>query len=126
MERLENSIDARIRRAAQRYVGSAIFAETPTGARLRVNALSTDGELETREIGLDKFFTRRRVFIVLEPEWRRIVAFVGDETFQNGGKIVEVKSGIERKYKPDVPQVQNSVAAGLVRRITATQIEGDS
>ena len=61
-----------------------------------------------------------------EPEWRRIVAFVGDETFQNGGKIVEVKSGIERKYKPDVPQVQNSVAAGLVRRITATQIEGDS
>ena len=126
MERLENSIDARIRRAAQRYVGSAIFAETPTGARLRVNALSTDGELETREIGLDKFFTRRRVFIVSEPEWRRIVAFVGDETFQNGGKIVEVKSGIERKYKPDVPQVQNSVAAGLVRRITATQIEGDS
>ena len=126
MERLENSIDARIRRAAQRYVGSAIFAETPTGARLRVTALSTDGELETREIGLDKFFTRRRVFIVSEPEWRRIVAFVGDETFQNGGKIVEVKSGIERKYKPDVPQVQNSVAAGLARRITATQIEGDS
>ena len=126
MERLENSIDARIRRAAQRYVGSSIFAETPTGARLRVNALSTDGELETREIGLDKFFTRRRVFIVSEHEWRRIVAFVGDETFQNGGKIVEVKSGIERKYKPDVPQVQNSVAAGLVRRITATQIEGDS
>ena len=126
MERLENSIDARIRRAAQRYVGSAIFAETPTGARLRVNALSTDGELETREIGLDNFFTRRRVFIVSEPEWRRIVAFVGDETFQNGGKIVEVKSGIERKYRPDVPQVQNSVAAGLVRRITATQIEGDS
>lgn len=126
MERLENSIDARIRRAAQRYVGSAIFAETPTGARLRVNALSTDGELETREIGLDNFFTRRRVFIVSEPEWRRIVAFVGDETFQNGGKIVEVKSGIERKYRPDVPQVQNSVAAGLARRITATQIEGDS
>ena len=126
MERLENSIDARIRRAAQRYVGSAIFAETPTGARLRVNALSTDGELETREIGLDKFFTRRRVFIVSEPEWRRIVAFVGDETFQNGGKIVEVKNGIERKYRPDVPQVQSSVAAGLARRITATQIEGDS
>ena len=126
MERLEKSIDARIFRAAQRYVGAEIFAETPTGARLRVNALSTDGELETREIGLDKFFTRRRVFIVSEPEWRRIVAFVGDETFQNGGKIVEVKSGIERKYKPDVPQVQNSVAAGLVRRITATQIEGDS
>lgn len=126
MERLENSIDARIRRAAQRYVGSAIFAETPTGARLRVNALSTDGEIETREIGLDNFFTRRRVFIVSEPEWRRIVAFVGDETFQNGGKIVEVKNGIERKYRPDVPQVQNSVAAGLARRITATQIEGDS
>ena len=126
MERLENSIDARIRRAAQRYVGSLIFAETPTGARLRVNALSTDGELETREIGLDKFFTRRRVFIVSEPEWRRIVAFVGDETFQNGGKIVEVKNGIERKYRPDVPQVQSSVAAGLARRITATQIEGDS
>ena len=126
MERLENSIDARIRRAAQRYVGSAIFAETPTGARLRVNALSTDGELETREIGLDNFFTRRRVFIVSEPEWRRIVAFVGDETFQNGGKIVEVKNGIERKYRPDVPQVQSSVAAGLARRITATQIEGDS
>ena len=126
MERLENSIDARIRRAAQRYVGSAIFAETPTGARLRVNALSTDGDIETREIGLDNFFTRRRVFIVSEPEWRRIVAFVGDETFQNGGKIVEVKNGIERKYRPDVPQVQNSVAAGLARRITATQIEGDS
>ena len=126
MERLENSIDARIRRAAQRYVGSTIFAETTTGARLRVNALSTDGELETREIGLDNFFTRRRVFIVSEPEWRRIVAFVGDETFQNGGKIVEVKSGIERKYRPDVPQVQSSVAAGLARRITATQIEGDS
>ena len=126
MERLEKSIDARIFRAAQRYIGSAIFAETPTGARLRVNALSTDGELETREIGLDNFFTRRRVFIVSEPEWRRIVAFVGDETFQNGGKIVEVKNGIERKYRPDVPQVQSSVAAGLARRITATQIEGDS
>ena len=126
MERLENSIDARIRRAAQRYVGSAIFAETPTGARLRVNALSTDGDIETREIVLDNFFTRRRVFIVSEPEWRRIVAFVGDETFQNGGRIVEVKNGIERKYRPDVPQVQNSVAAGLARRITATQIEGDS
>ncbi len=126
MERLENSIDARIRRAAQRYVGSAIFAETPTGARLRVNALSLDGEVEAREMGFDSLFSRRRVFIVPEPEWRRIVAFIGDETFQNGGKIVEVKNGIERKYKPDVPQAQNSVASGLARRITATQIEGDS
>ena len=52
MERLENSIDARIRRAAQRYVGSSIFAETSTGARLRVNALSLDGEVEAREMGL--------------------------------------------------------------------------
>ena len=126
MERLEKSIDARIFRAAQRDIGSAIFAETPTGARLRVNALSTDGEVEAREIGLDYLFSRRRVFVVSEPEWRRIVAFVGDETFQNGGKIVEVKNGIERKYRPDVPQVQSSVAAGLARRITATQIEGDS
>lgn len=126
MERLENSIDARIRRAAQRYVGSSIFAETSTGARLRVNALSLDGEVEAREMGFDSLFSRRRVFIVSESEWRRIVAFVEDETFQNGGKIVEVKNGIERKYKPDVPQVQNSVASGLARRITATQIEGDS
>lgn len=126
MERLEISIDARIRRAAQRYVGSAIFAETPTGTRLRVNALSIDGDAEVKEIGLDTLFSRSRVFIMSDSEWRRVVAFVGDETFRNGSKIVETKNGIERKYRADVPQVQNSVAAGLARRITATQIEGDS
>lgn len=124
MERLENSIDARIRRAARRYALPKVFVEAPMKARLRVNALAIDGDAEAKEIGLDSIFSRSRVFVMSDSEWRRVVAYVGDETFRNGGKIVEVKNGIERKYKPDVPQVQNSVAAGLARRITATQIEG--
>ena len=124
MERLENSIDARIRRAARRYALPEVFVETPTGARLRVNALAIDGDAEAKEIGLDSIFSRSRVFVMSDSEWRRVVAYVGDETFRNGAKIVETKNGIERKYRPDVPQVQNSVAAGLARRITATQIEG--
>lgn len=124
MERLENSIDARIRRAAQRYRRSEIFAETSTGARLRVNALPIDGDSEIKEFGPESFFSRRRVFIMSDPEWKRVVAFVGDETFRNGGCFVESKNGIERKYKPDVPQAQETIAAGAARRVTATQIDG--
>lgn len=59
-----------------------------------------------------------------DKEWKRVVAFVGDETFRNGGCVVESKDGIERRYKPDVPQAQESVAAGAARRVTATQIDG--
>lgn len=124
MDRLESSIDARIRRAAQRYRRSEIFAETSTGARLRVNALSIDGDSEIKEIGPDSFFSRRRVFIMSNTEWKRVVAFVGDETFRNGGCFVESKNGAKRKYKPDVPQAQETIAAGAARRVTATQIDG--
>lgn len=124
MDRLENSIDARIRRASQRYRRSEIFAETSTGARLRVNALSIDGDSEIKEIGPDSFFSRRRVFIMSNKEWERVVAFVGDETFRNGGCFIESKNGVERKYKPDVPQAQETIAAGAARRVTATQIDG--
>ena len=124
MERLGNSIDARIRRASQRYVRSEIFVETPAGARLRVNALSIDGDSEIKEIGPDSFFSRRRVLIMSDPEWKRVVAFVGDETFRNGACFVEAKNGVERKYKPDIHQAQETIAAGAARRVTATQIDG--
>lgn len=126
MDRLESSIDARIRRAAQRYRRSEIFAETSTGERLRVNALSIDGDSGIKEVGPDSFFSQRRVFIMSNKEWKRVAAFVGDETFRNGGCFVETKNGVERKYKPDVPQAQESIAAGSARRVTATQINGAS
>ena len=126
MDRLENSIDARIRRASQRYRRSEVFVENPTGERLRVNVLSIDGDSEIKEVGPDSFFSQRRVFIMSDPEWKRVVAFVGDETFRNGGCFVETKNGVERKYKPDVPQAQESIAAGSARRVTATQINGAS
>ena len=56
-------------------------------------------------------------------EWERVVAFVGDETFRNGGYFIESKNGTERRYKPDVPQAQETIASGAARRVTATQID---
>ena len=127
-DRLEGAIASRIARAARKFNKSKYYIVHATkGLREELDALATYVDPDTDALGSSGILIKhRRAFIVSEDTWNKIVEVAGGDHLCDDLQIVETYGQNERRYKVDFPLVATRLADGRARRITATQIEGDS
>ena len=127
-DRLEGAIAARIARSARKFNKAKYYIVHATkGLREELDTLATDIDPDTDALGSSGILIKhRRVFIVSEKTWNKIVEVAGGDHLCDDLQIVETDGKNERRYKVDFPLVSTRFADGRARRILATQIEGDS
>ena len=127
-DRLECAIAARIARSARKFNKAKYYIVHSTkGLREELDALATDVDPESDALGSNGLLIKhRRAFIVSEGTWNKIVEVAGGDHMCDDLQIVETDGKTERRYKVDFPLISTRFADGRARRITATQIEGDS
>ena len=127
-DRLEGAIAARIARAARKFNKAKYYIFHATkGLKEELDALATDVDSDSDALGSSGLLIKhRRAFIVSEDTWNKIVEVAGGDHLCDDLQIVETYGQNERRYKVDFPLGSTRFADGRARRITATQIEGDS
>ena len=127
-DRIEGAIAARIARAARKFNKAKYYIVHSTkGLREELDAIATDVDPDTDALGSSGLLVKhRRAFIVSEKSWMRIVEVAGGDRLCDDLQIIETDGKNERRFKVDFPLVAIRFADGRARRITATQIEGDS
>ena len=127
-DRLEGAIASRIARAARKFNKAKYYIVHSTkGLREELDAIATDVDPESDALGSSGLLIKhRRAFIVSEDTWNKIVEVAGGDHLCDDLQIIETNGEKERRYKVDFPLVATRFADGRARRITATQIEGDS